>query len=325
MNTEIMLEDVLEEEIINVLRHMYSFSDYEDILTIFFLRCMIYNSYNLLTNEDILSFLYRELNLPKSKTLLYKNTKIFKNYYGFSNSLESIVDNWRFKVLDKTKRSFNNKIITKGEILSLKYNDYLTKAKKELKNINKSSKYYIHSIKHLMMLFLYKDYNIEYINNPKQIGEISYLGEEDFNNNITIDLEYIRYYNALCFEAREKERELEDYIYNKYFNKSLLFGDIKIIGRQYKTKAGILDLLGKDSNGNIVIIELKVVNRPIDIFYQIKAYTSHIKREFNVDKVRFIAITPKLKDDIYEEIIKEDIELYYYNKKTNKYAFNKVA
>lgn len=325
MSNEVLIEDVLEEEIIKNLSYMYSFEEYKKVLTIFFMRCMIFNLSNTLNNEKIIEFLYRELNLPNSKILIYKNNKIFKNYYGFSNSIESIVDNWKFKILDEYTKTFNNKITTKNDVLMSKFNNYLSRAKNELKKSSKTNNCYTNSLKHFMLLFLYNDYDIDYINEPKKIDNLEYINEYEIND-ITIDLEYFRYYQALCFQYREKEKELEDFLYNKYniSNNNMLFGDIKIINRQYKTKAGILDLLGKDSFGNIVIIELKVVNRPIDIFYQIKAYTSHIKKEFKVDKVRFIAITPKLKDDIYEQIEKEDIELYYYNKKSDKFLFNKI-
>lgn len=320
------MEDLFEKEILNILKIMYSYTNDEDLIKIFFLRSMIFNLSDKLKNDEILQFIYRELNLPKVNPLNYNNYCIYKNYYNKFDSLESIIDNWKFRILEKDFKTFNDKTKNIKDILIEKYNNYLIKSKKELKKISKSNKYYVQALKHIMLLNLYKDYNIEYVNEAKDIKGLIYTYDDDFLSKITIDLEFKRYCDVLYLNHQEKEKDLEDYIYFNYnlSTKNKLFNNIKITNRQYKIKSGIIDLLGKDDFGNIVIIELKIVKRPIDIFYQIKSYTNNIKKEFKNKNVRFIAITPKLNEDIFEEIKEENIELYYYNKKIDKYLFSKI-
>lgn len=320
------MEDLFEIEIINILKKMYSYEEEKDILELFFLRSMIYNLDIKLKNEDILNFLYREINLPNTNPLNYNNHCIYKKYYSSYDSVESIIDNWKFRILEKTSLTFNNKRETVKDILIKKYNIYFDNATKELKKFSKNTLYYGQAFRHIMLLYLYKDYNIEYINESVEIKDLVYTFDVDFLSKINIDLEYKRYYDTLYLKEEEKEKFLENFIYFNY-NKSTsnkLFNDITITDRQYKVKSGIIDLLGKDDNGNIVIIELKAVKRPIDIFYQIKAYRNNIKNKFKTDKIRFIVISPKLKEDFFEEIKDENIELYYYTKKIDKFNFTKI-
>lgn len=69
-----------------------------------------------------------------------------------------------------------------------------------------------------------------------------------------IENEKISLINTTMIEAGQTESKLEQWIEN---NPDILGEDIKIIGKQVETKSGKIDLLGLDSLGNIVIIELK--------------------------------------------------------------------
>lgn len=317
------MEDIFSTKILNELSFMYQSKDENKTLKIFFLRCMIYHLTNQLTNELIITFLYRELNFKPNSNIIFFNKIINKYYYGYEDSIESIIDNWKFEILEKSIININNERTTTEHLLKNQYKIFFTYAKKQLKGLSKE-KYYEKSLKHIMLLQLYSFFNILYIEDCRTINGISSTNINE--HYISIDLEYKRYYNELFYTNIQYERGLEDFLYYKY-NKStnkLLFDDIVITNRQYKVKSGIIDLLGKDSNGNIVIIELKVVKRPIDIFYQLKAYTNNIKDEFKTNNVRFIAITPKLSNDIYEELLTEEISIYNYKKNGNNFTFNQI-
>jgi len=50
------------------------------------------------------------------------------------------------------------------------------------------------------------------------------------------------------------------------------------IGRQYKTKAGIMDILCKDTEGNFVVIELKRDKAPDKVVAQVDGYMEWVER-----------------------------------------------
>jgi endonuclease len=49
-------------------------------------------------------------------------------------------------------------------------------------------------------------------------------------------------------------------------------------GRQYHTKAGVIDILCKDTEGNLVVIELKRDRAPDKVLTQVAQYMEWVKR-----------------------------------------------
>jgi hypothetical protein len=82
------------------------------------------------------------------------------------------------------------------------------------------------------------------------------------------------------------EERLEIWLENDI---SLLSSGILIIGRQVETDyGGLIDLLGIDGNGNLVIIELKRDRTPREVTAQALDYASWVK-DLSYDKVKQIA------------------------------------
>lgn len=154
---------------------------------------------------------------------------------------------------------------------------------------------------------------------PKRIEGLVYpVNHNDFE--LTIDEKYQRYYFHYNNSNKKfTEEELEIYI---YCHPEVIGADIKSLQRQYKVQSGIIDLLGEDVNGNKVIIELKTKRRPKDLIWQLKAYTSDIKRIYG-EAVRTIAITPPLDKSIVVQLKEINCELIYYYQKENKIKFEK--
>lgn len=316
------MEDLFEISLIKELQHLYNCNNKEKTLKVFFLRSMIYNlNFSLKNNEEFIKFLEYELDLPTTNYLIFNNEKIYKKYYGFESSLESIIDNWKFLILDKLFVDIDNREYLVLDYLILKVKKYFNYAKKILKKYPKNE-YYNKSLKYIMLKELCLDFNIEFINEKRFISLLEY--NTNFLN-ITFDLECYRYYNILV-NNKELEENLENYIFNNFHKTKgkLLFDDISILNRQVTIPNGIIDLLGEDKEKNIVIIELKVVKRPIDIFYQYKAYVSDIKKLYPNKKVRFIAITPTLTKDVYSQLENTKLELYNYKKKYDDFIFTKI-
>lgn len=82
------------------------------------------------------------------------------------------------------------------------------------------------------------------------------------------------------------ESRLEEWIINDI---SLISPDLLIIGRQVPTDyGGLIDVLGIDHDGNLVIFELKRDKTPRDVVAQILDYASNVQ-EWGADKVEEIA------------------------------------
>ena len=93
------------------------------------------------------------------------------------------------------------------------------------------------------------------------------------------------------------EWELENILVD---NPWLIEPNFQYIERQRKTKAGPIDIFGKDASGRYVVVELKI-NKASDVVVgQITRYMGAIKKEFNLSKeqVRGIIICEKMSDKL---------------------------
>jgi len=88
-------------------------------------------------------------------------------------------------------------------------------------------------------------------------------------------------------DEKKKERDhLENWIKT---SPQILGGDIAVIGEQVKTKSGPLDFLGIDSNGNIVVVELKRDKLAREVLAQAIDYASDVSY-WEVDRLRDICL-----------------------------------
>ncbi len=84
----------------------------------------------------------------------------------------------------------------------------------------------------------------------------------------------------------ESEKRLENWIANDL---SLLGEDLLLIGRQTRTKSGPLDILAIDSDGTLVIIELKRHRTPREVVAQVLDYASWVAQQtpHDIDTICF--------------------------------------
>ena len=98
-------------------------------------------------------------------------------------------------------------------------------------------------------------------------------------------------------------------------NPEIISKDIRLIGRQVTTKTGELDLLGIDSSGNIVIIELKREKLARDALAQAIDYASDIAN-WDIDKIseECLKYTKQSLEDFFSEQFPNiDIENIVFN------------
>jgi len=84
-----------------------------------------------------------------------------------------------------------------------------------------------------------------------------------------------------------------------YVNPEMIEDGLTIIGRQHQTANGIVDLLAKDKEGNLVIIEVKV-NAEHDAVSQIAKYLICFKKDAPDTKIRSILVAQTIPKQVRE-------------------------
>lgn len=144
---------------------------------------------------------------------------------------------------------------------------------------------------------------------PKIIDKLSYEGEyipfyETEEENIAT---LIRNYEASTTNIKYlSEAELEKYLIG---NLDKIEEDLQLITSQMSLPAGRIDILAKDKDDNIVVIELKV-KEDKDILWQSLYYVDEIEKRYGKSKVRMMVIAPKMSNslkDILRNISKAEI------------------
>ena len=99
--------------------------------------------------------------------------------------------------------------------------------------------------------------------------------------------------------GRTEPYDLEPWIKS---NPEILGSDIAIIGRQISSKSGPIDLLGIDSSGNIVVVELKRDKLPREALAQAIDYVSDVAM-WSIEKVSEVCASnsDKSLEEIFEE------------------------
>lgn len=92
---------------------------------------------------------------------------------------------------------------------------------------------------------------------------------------------------------------------------------LKYIGRQVPVEGGRIDILARDRNGILTIIELKV-EEDKDLIWQCLYYPEAIKEKYKVAKVRMITLCPECKHNIMKVLSNiEHLETYEYKLQSN--------
>ena len=93
------------------------------------------------------------------------------------------------------------------------------------------------------------------------------------------------------------EEELEDYLVE---NLDLIEKGLMLVKRQFSISGGFIDILAKDSKGNMCIIEIKI-SEDKNIVWQSLHYPNEIKKEYN-SNVRMITVAPEYSTPIYNAL-----------------------
>lgn len=110
------------------------------------------------------------------------------------------------------------------------------------------------------------------------------------------------------------EKDMGDMIMN---HPTMIEAGFKPTTREYNTEHGFIDILGKDKNGNLMVLELKCRKAGINAVKQIRRYLTDFKdddnsylKEFGLEKkeIRGLLVAPSIGDDAKELLEEEGIE-----------------
>ena len=145
-----------------------------------------------------------------------------------------------------------------------------------------------------------------YRRSPKERLEVEIRKVELVNYSIVTDYEEI--------ELAGYEKDMGDMIMEK---PHLIEEGFRPTAREYSTEHGFIDILGKDCDDNLVIVELKARKAGVSAVNQIRRYLSDFEdvdndylQDLGVEKqnIRGILVAPSINDDAEEMLDEEGIE-----------------
>jgi len=94
------------------------------------------------------------------------------------------------------------------------------------------------------------------------------------------------------------EKDLQSYLSS---NLNEIEEDLELLdnGIEYKTPAGYIDLLAKDKDDNIVVMELKAGKGKDSVIGQILGYIGALSEEYNNNKIRGIIVASDFENRLY--------------------------
>jgi endonuclease len=166
---------------------------------------------------------------------------------------------------------------------------------------------------------IHQDRNLEPVNwqPPKSQCKVSlkrgimFLEGSRRNPTERLEVEIHNTYMASYFNGQDsKDLELTGYEENMreqvFENPEIIEEGFKPSNREYQTPNGFIDVLGKDKEGNLVVLELKSRRAGINAVKQLKRYMDCFSdhKEF----VRGVLVAPSVNDDAAELLEKYKLE-----------------
>ena len=133
--------------------------------------------------------------------------------------------------------------------------------------------------------------------NGRVVRNLKYYYNFNSNEETLNRIEKIKIQNKIQTDKDEEnftEEKLEDYLVN---NLNKIEEGLILIKRQYQIENGVIDILARDKNNKLCIIELKIVSDDKGLIYQCAYYPTQFKEE-----TRIITIAPKYNKNIKESL-----------------------
>jgi len=302
------LSIILTEELYN----LYSLSDEFGFMNILYkylyIRCGLAINNKKPTNKDLINFVLEELNIETFQKENNLSTPVIiynDEEYGVLKIGEDFVENLEFRANFEGDMNLNEimyKIYKIGYRKSTKY--------RELRE-------YKDYIKYNRLMILNEMFGITPKYSDGVDGFKTSLAHNPYKRSLEESLEAILSSSKSLGSnttTHITEEQLEDYLVN---NIELIEDDLVFLRRQVEIPGGIVDIIAKDKDDNICIIEIKI-NEDKGIVWQAMHYPKEISKKYWQKEIRMITIAPSYSEYILGALKDiNNIETLVYNIKVS--------
>lgn len=276
-------EDELEAVLMDALKKKFGVLDENKLFS--YIAYRYYLVKHRKVDRHIMDFILYELN---SVCCVYKDVTFENNISAPINNLTNIYDDWKsYFVLDDT--------------ICKKYTDYAKGKAKKWKDTEFFESYYLY----YALEILNKDFKTQNvyvdINEFKQRDKNKWSSLEDEINRI-LNMED----NTTAFIS---ENDLEDYL---ICHLDLIEDGLKFVSRQYILPEGRMDILARDKQNNMVVIELKIDDDK-RIVWQSIYYRIEMQKRFPNQNIRIMTVMKNYPSYLIEPLLTVNVELFEYN------------
>lgn len=257
-----------------------------------YIRCAVNKGEKKVTDRELANFILSELNISvfsnkdktKSQYIVYNNTKVYVSKWRID-----FIDNLRFRAGLEGEMSLKpiiDDIFTKGYRKAYKY--------KQLKEYKEYIKYY-------RLIALNEKFNAKPSYSAGVEGFKKHKNHNAYKRSMEEKLQSVLQSSKFLGShttSHINEEQLEDYIVG---NIGIIEEGMNYLGRQIEIPGGIIDILGKDKNNNICVIELKI-SEDKSLVWQAIHYPKEIGKRYNTKKVRMITVAPSYSKYILEAL-----------------------
>lgn len=309
------LSTILTDELFKLYSLKDEFGSTNTLYKYLYVKCGLAIDNKKVTNKDLIKFVLEELNIevfqkesPGAPYVVYDDEE-----YEIFRVGEDFIDNLEFRADlegDMDLKSLIKFVYDKGYSKSIKY-----------RKLN----YYKTYIKYNRLMTLNEKLGITPLSSPGIEGFKKSANHNPFRRSLEETLK--AYIDAERFMGSSTttyitEEQLEDYLIK---NIELIEEGMKYIGRQIEVPGGIIDILAKDKNNNICVIELKI-DEDKSIVWQSIHYPKEIKKKYRADKVRMMTIAPSYSKHLLKSLRDiEDVEVLEYSIKVSMDNIEKLA
>ena len=309
------LSIILTDELFKLYSLKDEFGSTNTLYKYLYVKCGLAIDNKTVTNKDLIKFILEELNIE-----VFKKEGIGAPYvvydeeeYEIFRIGEDFIENLEFRANLEGEVNLNSliqNIYKKGYSKSAKY--------------RKLAEHKTH-IKYNRLLELNKVFEITPSASQGVEGFLQTLNHNPFKRSLEETLK--ANIDAGKFIGSKTttyitEEQLEDYIAS---NLELIEEGMTFFGRQIDVPGGIVDILAKDSNNNICVIELKV-NEDKSIVWQSMHYPAKIKKMYRANKIRMITIAPSYSEHLLKSLRSiEDVEVLEYSIKVSMDNIEKLS
>lgn len=309
------LSIILTDELFKLYSLKDEFGSTNTLYKYLYIKCGLAIDNKKVTNKDLIKFVLEELNIEvfKKEGLGAPYVVYDEEEYKIFRVGEDFIDNLEFRADlegDMDLKPLIKFVYDKGYSKSAKY---------------RKLSYYKTYIKYNRLMTLNEKLGITPLSSPGIEGFEKSASHNPFRRSLeetlkaNIDAERFMGSNTTTYIT---EKQLEDYLIK---NMNLIEEGMKYMGRQIEIPGGIIDILAKDKNNNICVIELKI-DEDKSIVWQSIHYPKEIKKKYRADKIRMMTIAPSYSKHLLNSLKSLDnVETFRYNIVVSQQNIDKLS